>query len=103
MLSIALVLLLILGINYVFKATSDAVGAGQQINTFSRDTQSATPMVFDDFRNIAKNPPCFIIGRAPALSSNPSANDYLYNGPFTGPNQDIAAMSAFIRINTATN
>jgi hypothetical protein len=61
MLSIALVLLLIIGINYVFKATADAVGAGETIGTMSRDTQAAQPMIFDDFRNIAKNPPCFII------------------------------------------
>ena len=40
----------------------------------------------------------FIIGRAPALSSGTE-----YSGPFTGPNQDIAATSAFIRINTANN
>ena len=61
MLSIALVLLLVIGINYVFKATADAVGAGEEIGTITRDTQSAQPMIFDDFRNIAKNPPCFII------------------------------------------
>jgi prepilin-type N-terminal cleavage/methylation domain-containing protein len=61
MLSIALVLLLILGINYVFKATADAVGAGEAINTMSRDTQGAAPTIFGDFRNIATNPPCFII------------------------------------------
>jgi type II secretory pathway pseudopilin PulG len=37
----------------------------------------------------------FIIGRAPELATG--------LGPFTGPNQDIATMSAYIRVNTASN
>ena len=47
----------------------------------------------------------FIIGRAPTLNGTPSSNppNYLYTGPFTGPNQDIAAMSAMISVNTAAN
>jgi hypothetical protein len=48
---------------------------------------------------------CFIIGRAPTLTGTPSSNppNYMYTGNFTGPNQDIAAMSALISVNTATN
>jgi type II secretory pathway pseudopilin PulG len=38
---------------------------------------------------------CFMIGRAPANVNG--------TGNFTGPNQDIAAMSAMISVNTATN
>jgi hypothetical protein len=45
---------------------------------------------------------CYVIGRAPTQSSAASGNN-LYDGSFTGPNQDIAAMSAYIPVNTATN
>jgi hypothetical protein len=62
MVSIALVLILMIGVNYVFTKTSDAVGAGQTMNTFNRDSQSAQAAIFSDFQNINKNPPCFIIG-----------------------------------------
>jgi type II secretory pathway pseudopilin PulG len=41
----------------------------------------------------------FCIGRAPSFNS--ATNDY--SGPFTGPNQDIGAATAFIRVNTANN
>jgi type II secretory pathway pseudopilin PulG len=45
---------------------------------------------------------CYVIGRAPMQSSAAIGNN-LYQGNFTGPNQDIAAMSAYITVNTATN
>jgi len=61
MLAVALSLVLIVGINYVFQMTSDAVGAGQTVNAFARDSQSAQAVLFDDFRNIDKDAPCFII------------------------------------------
>ena len=40
----------------------------------------------------------FVIGAAPTVGANGE-----YTGPFTGPNQDIAAGSAFIRVNTSNN
>jgi type II secretory pathway pseudopilin PulG len=52
--------------------------------------------------NKGTNVNVYIIGRAPTLNTTSGiTNDY--TGPFTGPNQDIAAASAFIRINTANN
>jgi hypothetical protein len=61
MLSLAMVLLLILGINYVFRSATDAVSAGQALNGINNDAQATGPMLFDDLRNVSKNPPCFII------------------------------------------
>jgi len=61
MISLAMVLILILGINYVFRSATDAVSAGQNLNVINADSQSAQPVVFDDLRNVSKNPPCFII------------------------------------------
>jgi type II secretory pathway pseudopilin PulG len=40
----------------------------------------------------------FLIGAAPTVGANGE-----FTGPFTGPNQDIAAQSAFIRVNTSNN
>jgi hypothetical protein len=40
----------------------------------------------------------FVIGAAPILGANGE-----YTGPYTGPNQDIAAASAFIRVNLSNN
>jgi type II secretory pathway pseudopilin PulG len=61
MLSLAMVLILIVGINFVFRSATDAVGAGNALNSINSDTQATQPMIFDDLRNVAKNPPCFII------------------------------------------
>ena len=61
MISLAMVVILILGINYVFRSATDAVGAGQATNQINSDAQSSQPVLFDDLRNVSKNPPCFII------------------------------------------
>jgi type II secretory pathway pseudopilin PulG len=61
MISLAMVLLLIIGINYVFRTATDAVSAGQSLNAINADAQSTQPLLFDDLRNASKNPPCFII------------------------------------------
>src|SRR5580658_51970 len=60
MISIALVLVLMVGVNYVFTKAADAISAGQTTNTISRDSQSAQAVLFDDFNHVNKNPPCFI-------------------------------------------
>jgi hypothetical protein len=61
MLSLFMVLILILGINYVFRSATEAVGAGQTTNQINADAQSSQPIVFEDLRNVSKNPPAFII------------------------------------------
>jgi type II secretory pathway pseudopilin PulG len=61
MLSLAMVLILIVGINFVFRSATDAVGAGNALNNINSDSQATQPMLFDDLRNVSKNPPCFII------------------------------------------
>jgi prepilin-type N-terminal cleavage/methylation domain-containing protein len=52
MVSIALVLILVLGINQVFRIASQGVGAGQALSTATRDIR-ATPAVFnEDLRHV---------------------------------------------------
>lgn len=52
MISIALVLVLILGINQVFSITSQGVAGGLALSTASRDNRSAQAVFYDDLRNI---------------------------------------------------
>lgn len=61
MLSIFLVLILLLGVNYVFRTASDAIGTGQTANAISREQSASQPRLFDDFQSASRNPPCFII------------------------------------------
>ena len=55
MISIALVVVLILGINQVFKYTSDAVGAGEAVNSGVRDGRAVQTTLANDFAGILPN------------------------------------------------
>jgi type II secretory pathway pseudopilin PulG len=76
MISILLVLLLILGINEVFRLTSQTISAGQAVSTALRD-QRAARQVFDaDLSNAAPDAPYFII-RNQVVSTFRSRDDEL--------------------------
>jgi prepilin-type N-terminal cleavage/methylation domain-containing protein len=53
MASIALVLLLILGVNQVFRIATKGVGAGQDLSTIQRDNLTAHSVIYSDFKNLA--------------------------------------------------
>jgi prepilin-type N-terminal cleavage/methylation domain-containing protein len=55
MISIALVLLLILGVNQVFTYTTQAVGAGEAINSAIRSSRAAQGQFASDFNGIVPN------------------------------------------------
>lgn len=61
MVAVALVLLLILGINEVFRLTSQTVGAGQSLSTALRDQRAVRSILSEDFNNVAPDAPAFII------------------------------------------
>jgi prepilin-type N-terminal cleavage/methylation domain-containing protein len=72
MISIVLVLILILGVNQVFKIATDSVGAGQAISDQSRDNRAVQTVLFNDFaQSIIRqgDSPCFVIRsrRTPAF------------------------------------
>jgi prepilin-type N-terminal cleavage/methylation domain-containing protein len=48
LISVALVLLLILGVNEVFRLTSRAVGAGQQLSEINRNARNAQSIIYND-------------------------------------------------------
>jgi prepilin-type N-terminal cleavage/methylation domain-containing protein len=61
MISIALVLILIIGINQVFSITSQTVGAGQAHSNIVRDMRAVQQVFVDDFRSYASDGPALII------------------------------------------
>ncbi len=61
MIAIAMVVLLMLGINTVFKMSSDTVGTGVAISDLTRADRSIQAVLQDDFRRSAKDAPLFII------------------------------------------
>jgi prepilin-type N-terminal cleavage/methylation domain-containing protein len=61
MISIALVLILLLGVNYVFRTAVDSIGAGEQVIQFTQDSRAVSGALLNDFNNVASDPPCFII------------------------------------------
>jgi prepilin-type N-terminal cleavage/methylation domain-containing protein len=47
MISVALVLILIIGINQAFKMVTDTVGAGQTLSAIVRDNRAIQPVLYD--------------------------------------------------------
>jgi len=67
MISIALALILIIGINAVFKIASETVGAGQSLGTISRDDRTAHTTIYNDLHNAVTNLPRSNILQSPAF------------------------------------
>jgi hypothetical protein len=61
MISLFLVLILLVGINTVFKTTSEAVSAGQNLGEQVRNARAVQPELFGDLANCATDSPAFII------------------------------------------
>lgn len=64
MVSIALVLILILGVNQVFRIATDAVGAGQALSDNTRENRAIQAVLFNDLQQAiirSNDSPCFII------------------------------------------
>ena len=66
MVSVVLVLLLLLGINTIFKMSSDTVGLGSAINEKSRLHRSIESILSNDGPHIPKDSPLFVIHMMPA-------------------------------------
>ncbi|MFN4243823.1 MAG: type II secretion system protein J [Tepidisphaerales bacterium] len=61
MVAVALVLLIIVGVNEVFRLTSDTVGAGQSLSGALRDQRATRTTLEEDFAHIAPDAPALII------------------------------------------
>ena len=73
MISIALVLVLVLGVSQVFRISSETLSAGQTISSMNRDIMGAKDVLKHDFDNVVKDGPFIIACRLPA--AGPGAND----------------------------
>ena len=51
MISIALVLVIILGVNAIFKMASDTVNAGQALSGANRDNRAIQSVIYQDFQS----------------------------------------------------
>src|SRR4051812_46351873 len=62
MVSIAMVLIIILGVNAIFKMASDTVNAGQALAAANRDNRAVQSVLYDDFRTaVITDGPMFFI------------------------------------------
>jgi prepilin-type N-terminal cleavage/methylation domain-containing protein len=64
MVSIALVLILILGVNTVFRIATTSIGAGNAISDVTRENRNVQAIIYDDFKNaVVRTPemPAFVI------------------------------------------
>lgn len=97
MVAIALVLILLIGINQVFKMTTDTVGAGQALNAASRDLRGAQSVFFNDLHGaVTSNPPVFMIRsqQIPAFRNRADQlGDRDYNQSDTYANREAQILS----------
>lgn len=82
MISMALVVILLLGINQVFKMSSDVVGAGLETGRINRESRVLN-ILRDDIRNVPKDAPLFIIHSAPATTTG----NFLNSGDRSSDNE----------------
>src|SRR5687768_10330987 len=63
LISIALVLVLILGVNTVFSMTTQTVGAGNALGSAYRMNQNVHGVIYHDFKSmlVGQEAPCFVI------------------------------------------
>src|SRR5688500_5871632 len=87
MISIALVLLLMLGINRVFQVTGEAVGTNAALSTAVRDGRAAQAVFSADFNAFALDSPAIIIRseRVSAFRNKADAEGDRDYDPTAGP------------------
>jgi prepilin-type N-terminal cleavage/methylation domain-containing protein len=84
MISIALVLLLMLGVNQVFKVTGEAVGTNQALSTGIRDARSVQTVFAYDFQGWAGDSPAIVI-RSQRVNAFRNKADELHDRDWTIP------------------
>lgn len=61
MISLTLMVIMMLGVNYIFTAVGKATGAAQVVSRVGRDQQSAQAVLTSDFSRLVPNAPCLLI------------------------------------------
>ena len=85
MLAVALVMILLLGINQVFRMTGETVGTGQAVSTAARDVRAMQSVVAEDGLRMSSDPPFLIISneRIGAFLSKQDRDADTDNNPLT--------------------
>jgi len=74
MIAVALMLIMMISINQIFRTTGETVGAGNALSTIMRDRRAAFSAMADDFNSVTADGPCFII-RSSVVPAFLDAND----------------------------
>ncbi|HEV2294383.1 MAG TPA: prepilin-type N-terminal cleavage/methylation domain-containing protein [Tepidisphaeraceae bacterium] len=93
MISVALVLVLIIGVNKIFKMTADTVGAGQTMSANVRDSRAAQTVIYNDLSGaVTQTPPMFMIaaGRVTTSRNRDDAASDINAGGQTGVQREQA-------------
>ncbi len=103
MVAVALVLVLIIGINEVFRVTSDTIGVGQSLSSALRDQRAVRTTFESDFGNVAQDAPALVIRNQAVAAfrsrdeqlgnvdpANPLRVDLNADGNATGPGEQIS-------------
>lgn len=78
LISLVLVVMLLAGVNEIFRASSDTVGIGQAVNTLTRDARAAEAVMQYDGRAWAPDAPmCFIRCMMVNTATGPARRDYM--------------------------
>lgn len=95
MVSIALVLIIILGVNAVFKMASDTVNGGQALAAANRENRSIQSVIYGDFENAAITDGPMLLIRSERVPAFRNREDELADRDFdpqAGPAQQMVAM-----------
>ncbi len=84
MISIALMLVLMIGINQVFKATGQAIGAGNAVASAARDTRETAATIFEDLNHISPDSPLLFINET-AVAQYKNQADFIANAYGANP------------------
>jgi len=100
--SIGLVLIIMLGVNFVFKMTSDTITAGQTLSETVRNNRAAQSVLQDDFAKYAPDGPSLLLRSQSQLAfrnrvdqegdtdGNKATIDYDGDSAFTGPGENAS-------------
>lgn len=98
MISVALVLVIILGVNQVFSLTGQAVGAGQAISTITRAARNGQNIIYGDLSRADFDTTPYFLIRSGTLAAFRNQEDMLgdrdYSAANVSPNDTTAATAA---------
>jgi prepilin-type N-terminal cleavage/methylation domain-containing protein len=100
MVSIAMVLILILGVNAIFKMASDTINAGQALSTANQANLASTSVLYDDFRTAVINDGPMLLIRSERVAAFRNLQDEQSDLDYAGPYNDAQRAQSDTAIRT---